>query len=127
MKINECNTFVLKLKKHYITRAYGIGITCIFLALIPCKIIAITIAQPPIKVFVLGTSWIPKIGSHAQKIPKTTSTVVSAKRIQNTIQIFFVPPWLSCDISICKFKFVRASLLGQKLYQIEEGKYEYPN
>mgnify|MGYP005672387041 CR=1 FL=1 len=36
--------------------------------------IAIQIIAPPITVFMLGTSLIPRIGSQAQKIPPTTSS-----------------------------------------------------
>ena len=50
---------------------------CCFLALMPCKTIAIRIKNPPIKVLVAGISLIPMIGNQAQKIPATTSSSVS--------------------------------------------------
>ena len=51
---------------------------CCFLAAMPCKVIAVRIKNPQIRVLVAGISLIPKIGNQAQKIPATTSSIVSS-------------------------------------------------
>ena len=51
---------------------------CCFLVVMPWKIIAVRIKNPPIMVLVSGVSLIPMIGNQAQKIPATTSSSVSS-------------------------------------------------
>ena len=50
---------------------------------------AINIKKPPIIVLLLGTSFIPKIGSHTQKIPPITS--VRDNNVSSAAWIFFEP------------------------------------
>ena len=51
---------------------------CCFLVAMPCKVIAVRIKNPQIRVLVAGISLIPMIGNQAQKIPATTSSIVSS-------------------------------------------------
>ena len=51
--------------------------------------IAIKIKNPPIIVFVEGTSLIPSIGSQTQKIPPTTS--VNDSRVSSAAGMLFDP------------------------------------